>query len=82
MAATGTVAMVPSGNVTVTDDPGSAAPETVSVPFGLAAVATVGTAGGVLSVNVLVTAGDTLPAESLSTTDTRPEDWGAAEVTE
>ena len=37
LAATGTLAVVPSGNVTLIVVPGSPVPETVSVPFGLAA---------------------------------------------
>ena len=50
LAATGAFAVVPSGNVTVTVVPGSPAPETFNVPFGLAVVVAVGAAGAVVSV--------------------------------
>ena len=41
---------VPSGNVTLTVDPGSPVPVAVKVPFGLDATASVGALGAVVSV--------------------------------
>ena len=49
MAATGTEAVVPSGKVTLTVEPGSPVPATVSVPFGFAVAVAVGAVGGVVS---------------------------------
>ena len=80
MAATGTVAVVPSGKVTMAVEPGSPVPVTVSVPFGFAVLPTVGASGAVVSVKAAVAGGEVLPAASLSTADTVPEPWGAADV--
>lgn len=77
---TGTVAVVPSGNVTLTDEPGSAAPDTVMVPFGFATVVADGARGAEVSTVLSVVAGDVFPAASLSTTVTVPDDCGAADV--
>ena len=49
LAGTTALPVVPSGNLTLTVEPGSAAPATVMVPFGFAVVAAVGAAGGVVS---------------------------------
>ena len=49
MAATGTVDVVPSGNVTLTEVPGSPVPDTFNVPSGLTVVTSVGATGGVVS---------------------------------
>ena len=48
--ATVALAVVPSGKVTVTVEPGSPVPVAFNVPSGLAEVVRVGTAGGVVSV--------------------------------
>ena len=50
MAATGTVLVVPSGNVTIVVEPGSPVPATVRVPFGLTVVVAAGASGAVVSV--------------------------------
>jgi hypothetical protein len=47
LAATTAVPVVPSGKITLTVDPGSAVPATVTVPFGLAVVVAVGAIGAV-----------------------------------
>ena len=49
MAATGTVAVEPSGNVTVTFDPGSPVPVTFNVPSGFCVDVRVGASGAVVS---------------------------------
>ena len=74
------MAVVPSGNVTFTVDPGSAVPEAVSVPFALAVVVMAGAAGAAVSANVFVVAGEMLPAGSVAMTATGPEVCGAADV--
>ena len=81
MAATGTFAVVPSGNLTVTVEPGSPVPETVNVPFGFAAMLAVGAAGAIVSVNAVVVAGEALPAASVAVVLMGPELCGVAEVT-
>ena len=48
-AGTGTLVLVPSGNVTFTVVPGSAVPPTVRVPLALAVVTAVGVSGAVAS---------------------------------
>ena len=50
MAPAGTEAIVPSGKVTFTVEPGSAVPATVKVPSGLAVVVEAGASGAVVSV--------------------------------
>ena len=80
MAAAGTVAVVPSGNVTLTDEPGSAVPVTVSVPLGLALMAAPGAAGAVLSTKVCPVAVEVLPEGSVAATDTGPDVCGVADV--
>ena len=82
MAAAVTLAVVPSGKVTLTDEPGSAVPDTVSVPFGLAATAEVGGSGAEVSVYGVATAVEVLPAGSVVLTDVDPEGCGVAEVAE
>ena len=82
MAATGTVAVVPSGKVTFTMEPGSAVPATVSVPFGLAVVVVEGANGAEPSMKGEKVAGETLPAASVSVTFTVPVVCGAADVAE
>ena len=80
MDATVALAVVPSGKVTTTVEPGSPVPVTFNVPSGFAVVVKVGAAGGVVSVNEPVAAGEALPAASLSMADTAPEVCGVAEV--
>ena len=80
MAATGTTAVVPSGKVTVTVEPGSPVPATVSVPLALADVVAVGASGADVSVKVEVTVDEALPAASVSTAVTLPVVCGVAEV--
>lgn len=75
------MAVVPSGNVTLTVEPGSAVPETVSVPFGLAADDIVGASGAAVSVKALGVAGEVLPAGSVTEALTGPEVCGVADVT-
>lgn len=82
MAATGTLADVPSGNITFTVEPGSAVPDTVSVPLGFAVVVAVGAEGAVVSVYVPDVTGERLPAASLSIAVTGPEFCGFADVAE
>ena len=82
MAATVALTNVPSGNVTLTEVPGSPVPDTVSVPLAFAVVVMVGAGGGVVSVKLAVPAGEVLPAASLSTTETIPAGCAAVEVGE
>lgn len=82
MGGTTAVAIDPSGNVTFTDEPGSAVPTTVTVPFGLLVGVMVGAVGGVVSVTLLLAAGDAFPAASLATAETGPEPCGVADVAE
>jgi hypothetical protein len=77
-----TVLFVPSGNVTFTEEPGSAVPLAVIVPLALAVVPTTGAAGAVVSANDFGVTGEALPAASVVTTETLPEGWAAAEVAE
>jgi hypothetical protein len=78
-----TVLLLPSGKVTFTDEPGSAEPPTVSVPFAFEVTEVpVGAVGAVLSVKLAAVAVDVLPAASLAVTDTEPEPCGVAEVAE
>lgn len=80
MAGTVVEAVEPSGNVTLTVDPGSAVPDTAIVPSGFADVAAVGLAGGVASPYVAFDVGEALPAGSVSFAVTGPEPCGVAEV--
>jgi hypothetical protein len=77
-----TVLLVPSGNVTFTDEPGSAVPLAVTVPLALAVVPTTGAAGAVVSAKDFVATGEALPAGSVATAVTLPEGWAAADVAE
>ncbi len=60
------VAVVPSGNVTVTVEPGSAVP--LTVVSSLVTSFTVGASGAVVSVTVVVASSDVLPSLSSATT--------------
>ncbi len=60
------VAVVPSGNVTVTVEPGSAVP--LTVVSSLVTSFTVGASGAVVSVTVVVASSDVLPSLSLEVT--------------
>ena len=60
------VAVVPSGNVTVTVDPASAVPLTVGAS--LVTSFTVGASGAVVSITVVVASSDSLPSLSVATT--------------
>ncbi len=60
------VAVVPSGNVTVTVDPGSAVP--LIVVSSLVTPFTVGASGAVVSTTVVVASDDVLPSLSVATT--------------
>ena len=60
------VAVVPSGNVTVTVDPGSAVPPIVV--SSLVTSFTVGASGAVVSTTVVVASDDVLPSLSVATT--------------
>lgn len=80
MAATDMDAVVPSGNVTLTVEPGSPRPETVSVPLAFGADVTVGAKGAVVSAKIAAVAGDVFPAASLSTTEMVPLVCGATQV--
>ena len=80
MAATGAFAVVPSGMVTLTVEPGSPTPETVSVPLAFGVVVRVGAAGAVVSVKAALAGGEELPAASLATAVTAPDVGGVALV--
>ena len=82
MAATGTLAVVPSGKVTFAVEPGSPVPETVNVPLAFGVVVTVGAAGAVVSVKGFVVAVDALPAGSVTVAVTGPDVCGVADVAE
>ena len=73
LAGTTAVPVVPSGNVVLMVEPGSAVPATVMVPLGLDVVVAVGATGGVASTKGTAVAGDVLPAGSEVMTDTGPE---------
>ncbi len=60
------VAVVPSGNVTVTSDPGSAVP--LTCVSSLVTSFTVGASGAVVSTTVVVASSDVLPFLSLEVT--------------
>ncbi len=60
------VAVVPSGNVTVTVEPGSAVP--LTVVSSLVTPFTVGASGAVVSLTVVVASSDLLPSLSAATT--------------
>ncbi len=60
------VAVLPSGNVTVTVEPGSAVPLTVVAS--LVTPFTVGASGAVVSLTVVVASSDLLPSLSVATT--------------
>lgn len=81
LAGTGTLTIVPSGNVTFTVEPGSAVPPTVMVPLGLAVVKAEGVTSAVASTKVPVATGERLPAGSVAVAETTPELCGVAEVT-
>jgi hypothetical protein len=81
-AAAVTVFDVPSGNVTFTDEPGSAVPLAVIVPSALAVVPTTGAAGAVVSPKLFVATGEALPAGSVATAVTLPDGCAAADVAE
>ena len=70
----------PSGNVTVTVVPGSAAPLAVMVPFGLAVVVRVGASGAAVSAKFDVVVEDALPAASVALAVTGPEPCGVGDV--
>ena len=72
MAPTGTLAVVPSGNVTFAVEAGSPVPDTVSVPLAFGVVVTVGATGAEVSVNGFVAAVETLPAGSVTVAVTGP----------
>lgn len=82
LAATGTLAMLPSGNVTLIVEPGSPVPETVNVPFGFAVVVALGATGTAVSVKGVAVAGDVCPAGSVAVTDVEPDGCGVADVAE
>ena len=60
------VAVVPSGNVTVTVEPGSAVPPIVVSP--LVTSFTIGVSGAVVSLTVVVASSDLLPSLSVAKT--------------
>ena len=80
LAGTTVDAVVPSGNLVLTVEPGSAVPATVIVPLGFAVVVAVGAAGGLLSTNGVDVAVDVLPAGSVAVVETGPDVCGVGDV--
>ena len=76
-----TVAVVPSGKVTVTVLPGSDVPLTSTEPSELVTAMIVGVSGAVVSVYGVVVVGLGLPAASVAPATTLPLGWSIGEVT-
>lgn len=74
LAGTVVEAVVPSGKVTFTVEPGSPVPEAVIVPFGFPVVESVGAVGAVVSRKGDVAAVEIFPAGSVAVALMGPED--------